>query len=107
MTFPNRLLFFTVDGESMLPRYRRGDLVVAKPCGLYKKDDVIVFREPEHRFVVIHRIIATRDGRCITRGDNNPESDPRCLHPGLILGKVMVRIPRLGRVIRTASEKTY
>jgi signal peptidase I len=107
MSFQHRLLFFTVDGESMLPRYRNGDLVVAKPCRFYKKDDVIVFREPERHFVVIHRIIATRDGRCITRGDNNPASDPRRLHPGLILGKVMVRIPRLGRVIRTVSKKTH
>jgi len=90
--FPIALLL--VSGDSMLPTYRTGDLVVGVATYLvgYRVGDVVVwFATVTHG--VIHRVINASDTYVVTKGDNNPLPDlpiPR----GFVKYTVVLRVPR-------------
>jgi len=73
--FPVTLLL--VSGDSMLPTYRTGDLVLGVATYLdgYRVGDAVVwFATVTHG--VIHRVVNVSDNYVVTKGDNNPISDP-------------------------------
>ncbi|OGL42603.1 MAG: signal peptidase I [Candidatus Schekmanbacteria bacterium RBG_13_48_7] len=88
---------FVVEGSSMYPRLKRGDLiVVVKSKNIsVSVDDIIVFRNPEIGLIA-HRIIKITETGLFTRGDNNVVQDPEIINKDQILGRVRVRIPWLG-----------
>jgi len=89
--------FVIVDGASMEPTYRSGDLVIARRAGDYRVDDVVVFHTPDRRRAVIHRIAEGDEQRgWITRGDNNRRNDSWLLPDAAILGREWVVVPRVG-----------
>jgi len=73
--FPVALLL--VSGDSMLPTYRTGDLVLGVATYLvgYRVGDIVVWYAT-YTHGVIHRVISISDNYMITKGDNNPISDP-------------------------------
>ena len=70
------VLVYKTRGRSMLPMLREDrDLVtVVPPKEPQKKGDVILFRL-ESGVYVLHRVIGTKEGLFITRGDNNYTAD--------------------------------
>jgi signal peptidase len=96
--------YIVVRGDSMLPDFHTGDLLVLYEASSYEPGDVVGYRVPDGEVgaghVVVHRIVGgdTRSGFTV-EGDNNPAPDPWLPRAGDVAGKVWVQIPGLGRII--------
>lgn len=96
--------YILINGESMLPRLRTGDLVLVKPETSYRRDDVVVYRVPEGNLgegvKIIHRIIGgdARSG-FVVQGDNKPHKDPWRPLPSDVVGKQWIHIPSAGTLL--------
>jgi signal peptidase I len=90
--------FAVVDGTSMLPHFRRGDLVVLRRADRYGVGDVVAYRSPLLHRIVLHRIVAVHAGRYTFKGDNNSFIDPEAPTRRELIAKVWLRVPRAGAV---------
>ena len=93
----------TVSGVSMLPLLRQNkDTVIIEPMTApAKKYDVVLFRRDGQ--LVLHRIIAIKNGICLIRGDNTPGIDR--VEETQLLGK-MTQFTRGGKQYST-DQLTY
>ena len=96
--------YVVVRGDSMLPDFHSGDLVVLHTASAYGSGDVVGYRVPDGDVgaghVVVHRIVeGDGDLGYTVEGDNNPAPDPWVPHARDIAGKVWLLVPGLGRVI--------
>lgn len=96
--------FIVVRGDSMLPTYVNGDLVIVRESDNYRIGDVVAYRVPEFDLgagtVILHRIVDDRgDGGFVLKGDNNDDLDT--WQPGKddTVGRAAMSVPRLGRVL--------
>jgi len=105
-----------VDGTSMLPTFEEGDLVVIQsvPFSDLKVGDIIVYNPPcaITGESVIHRIIGFSGGGLVTKGDNNPYSDPGPISNGPVtencyVGKVVYVIPYIERIASLPYGTNY
>ena len=89
-----------VRGFSMAPFIRDDDVLTITPMNgrVPSVGEVVAFTLPDPGRLVIHRIIAARDGAWLVRGDNCPKPDGivGCKN---ILGRV-TRVERQGREVR-------
>lgn len=97
-----------VRGDSMLPAYRNGDLVIARAGGAYDAGDVVVYRVPDgvgEGDLIIHRLreVAT-DGSIVLRGDNRESDDAFGATTADIVGSARWRIPAGGLVLFVLSR---
>ncbi len=85
---------------SMEPELKVGDIVLVKEVneGELKKDDIISFRQGQG--VVTHRIIELDENekKYKTKGDNNNVEDKEEITYAQVEGKVVGRIPFLGKI---------
>jgi hypothetical protein len=88
---------FEARGESMHPAIRDGDiLTVAPPAGREPRTgDIVAFVHSGTGGVLVHRVIRTRAGRYVLKGDNALGADPE-VGQDAILGRV-VGLERDGR----------
>lgn len=64
-------LRFYARGQSMGPAIRDGDIVTVAPArGWPRRGDVVAFRDPRTRRLLVHRVIASKPNACLIRGDN-------------------------------------
>ena len=107
---------YVVLSGSMLPTIKIKDVVVTKKIAEEKLEigDIITFISPDQRFggiSVTHRIIDKvydeTDGiyKYRTQGDNNNIADSIPVPNANILGKVILRIPKLGYIQDILSSK--
>jgi len=101
--------YIVVRGDSMLPNYHSGDLVVLRAADAYVAGDVVGYRVPDGEIgeghVVLHRIVDGDGGNGFTvEGDNNPAPDPWQPHFGDVAGKLWVLVPGFGRLITLAHQ---
>lgn len=84
-----------VNGRSMLPDIRTGDLVVVVQQDDYAVGDVVLYRAGTNG-AVLHRIQRLEQGRFVLKGDNNPSEDSA--RPTLqdIRGRLALRVPQAG-----------
>ena len=87
-------------GPSMNPTLKAGDGLSVIPYGNRKIciGDVVVFRNPENKYNVAHRVISVDPHEIRTQGDNNKLIDSWLLHPEDIIGRV-VSVQRNNRYI--------
>jgi signal peptidase len=96
--------YVIVRGDSMLPLYATGDLVVTQAASAYAVGDVVAYRVPAGEVgaghTVLHRLIAgdVQEG-FVARGDHNPAPDPWRVRADDISGKAWVAFPGIGRWI--------
>ena len=89
----------TVESNSMVPAFARGDLLVV---GALDKDDpavgdVVVYRDPTIGLVV-HRVVAVDGDLVTTQGDaNNATDEP--FDRSRVVGRVLLVIPMLGLLV--------
>ena len=78
-------------GPSMNPTLKAGDGLFVVPYGDRKIriGDVVVFRDPEGKYNIVHRVVAVDSRGISTRGDNNNSIDPWLLSPDDIIGRVV------------------
>ncbi|MEP6680429.1 MAG: signal peptidase I [Chloroflexota bacterium] len=97
-------LYVVVRGDSMLPTYQSGDLVVARSESSYAPGDIVAYRVPSDEFgagrIVIHRISGTGTGNgFVVQGDHNPSPDPWSPRASDIAGRAWLVAPGLGRAV--------
>jgi signal peptidase I len=96
--------YVVVAGDSMLPTYGDGTLVVGFSRPAYEPGDVITFavevEDAPGRPLVIHRIVSgnAADG-FTTKGDNRPFTDPWTVMPADIVGRDAFAIPGVGQAL--------
>ncbi|MEO8273097.1 MAG: signal peptidase I [Chloroflexota bacterium] len=96
--------YVVVRGDSMVPTYETGALVIVHASERYGIGDVVAYRVPEGELgaglLVIHRIV---DGDAaagyVLQGDNNPAPDPWRPRARDIAGSAWLAIPGVGRAI--------
>jgi signal peptidase len=103
--------YMIVRGNSMLPTYTDGDLVLVLSQPSYAVGDAIAYRIPDGEvgagLVVIHRIVdESAPESFVIRGDNNPAPDPWAPSTADVLGRVQFAVPGLGRVLEVLLDPT-
>ncbi len=101
--------YVVIRGDSMLPAYHSGDLVVLQATEAYGPGDAIGYRVPAGEVgagqVVVHRIVSGDGGDGYTmEGDNNPAPDPWYPTGADVAGRVWLLLPGLGRLIVIAHQ---
>jgi signal peptidase I len=87
-----------VASGSMAPALHAGDVVIADPRARSPRTgQIVVVRDPDvDGGLLTHRVVAVTDGVLRTRGDANPQSDPRTLSAGDVVGTVRLVVPAAG-----------
>ena len=92
-----------VGSNSMQPEISKGDVVLIRKIDLednekLKKNDILAFRNGSK--IIVHRVykaIEKNDGTYyITKGDNNNQADQGVVEPNNVLGKVLLKIKKIG-----------
>lgn len=107
---------YVVLSGSMLPEIQIKDIVVTKkvPAEELEVSDIITFISPDSRFggiSVTHRIIDKYYDESLgtysyrTQGDNNNVADSVLVPSSNVLGKVILKIPKLGYIQDILSSK--
>jgi signal peptidase I len=92
--------YVIVDGTSMEPTYRHGDLVVAREREVYDVGDIITYDAPvDGQFNVIHRVVGTSEEGYITQGENMERPDGWLAPSNSVYGASWFRIPAGGRIL--------
>ena len=101
---------YIITSESMKPTIYIGDVIITKPCiqDELKTDDIITFKK-NNEITNTHRIIKIIDEdekkSFITKGDNNELQDEKEVKFEEIQGKVILTIPKLGKIIELMQNK--
>jgi hypothetical protein len=90
------LRWIPVEGDSMWPSLRAGDLAGVEPLERAPCEGEVVLAQFPHA-LVLHRVSRCDERGCTLRGDNAPQEDPP-LPPALILGRVR-QVRRQGVVL--------
>jgi len=101
--------YVVIRGDSMLPDFHSGDLVVLQAGAEYGPGDVVGYRVPEGEVgaghVVVHRVVAGDGvGGYTIEGDNNPAPDPWQPRTGDMAGKLWLLVPGLGRLVALVHQ---
>lgn len=86
-------------GVSMEPRFHTGDLALVRPASNYQVGDVVAYRSSAVNEVVLHRIVAIRNGRYTFKGDNNSFLDPVQPSRSQLVGKLWLHMARGGSIL--------
>lgn len=86
-------------GNSMQPSFQAGDLAILRKTGRYDVGDVAAYRSPTLRMTVMHRIKTKTAAGYTFQGDNNSFVDPDLVRGDQLLGKLVVRVPGVGRFL--------
>ena len=90
----------SVEGQSMEPTLRSGDLLLFRRDSNPEVGDIIVY-EKSPGILIVHRIVSEIGDEIVTKGDNNGYPDP-IFEKDKIGGKVTLVIPRF-RIIQKYS----
>lgn len=89
--------YAVVVSGSMSGSIEMNDLIVFHREPPYAVGDVVTFRSTGGA-VVTHRIVGEENGAFITKGDANNAPDFEPLSPENIIGRLRLRIPRIGAI---------
>lgn len=82
---------------SMEPALQVDDLIFSHAQPAYQTGDIITFRTQTS--LTTHRILAVTEAGYLTKGDANNAADPDPVPPEAVLGRVVGRIPSVGKGI--------
>ena len=94
--------YIVVHGYSMSGALAPGDLVVTTTQVSYSAGDAIVYRVSSgagRGLLVVHRIIRADPAGYTMQGDANSYSDPWRPRPSDVVGRLVVTLPGLGRML--------
>lgn len=96
--------FVITQGDSMLPGYRSGGLVVTRAQQHYDVGDVVAYRDATLDAVILHRVVGIDDERLVMQGDNNDFLDPTQPAPQEILGAKWTHLPKVGGFLQRLRD---
>jgi signal peptidase I len=94
--FGGATAYVVINGNSMLPTYERGDLVILRREAVYAVGDIVTYFNTDINQHVIHRIVEMRDGVFVLKGDNNEWLDRETPVASRIVGKAWLHFPGMG-----------
>lgn len=94
--FGGTMTYDITHGTSMQPTFHTGDLAVLRTSSHYAVGDVAAYRSPSLHTTVMHRIKTADHGRYTFKGDNNTFVDADTVTDHDMLGKLVLRVPRVG-----------
>lgn len=86
-------------GTSMQPSFHTGDLAVLRTSDSYDVGDVAAYRSPSLHTTVMHRIKTKTPAGYTFQGDNNDFVDPDTVTDEQMLGRLLFRVPGVGRYL--------
>ncbi len=86
---------YVVTSESMRPAINMGDLIVTGPAGGNIKPGTVVTYE-QGKTLVTHRVVSTKDGKLVTKGDAVEDPDPSPISLAQVKGVYLFKIPSVG-----------
>ncbi len=93
--------FFVVQSGSMSPTLPIGSVIMTTPAGEIAKNTMITYFTKEGA-IVTHRVvdIITESGQksFVTKGDANSTNDDSLVAQSMVIGKVSLVVPHIGRV---------
>jgi len=101
--------YLVVRGDSMLPTYESGDLIILHSSSAYAMGDAVAYRVPKGEFgeghLVLHRIVGGGENAgFVLEGDNNPAPDPWQPKQVDVVGRTWIAVPKVGAVIAWARQ---
>lgn len=93
-----RFSYAIVNGNSMSPLLKTGDLVLLRSAGDYEVGDAVAYQHPLIG-PVLHRIVADDGERFTLQGDNRDGADSYDPLPEDVIGRQWVVLPNGGRVV--------
>ncbi len=102
---------YVITSDSMEPAINNGDAIVVKNCEEedLQTGDVITFEQNQevitHRIQKIEEDQTTKEKTYITKGDNNNIEDSENIKYSAIIGKCILTIPYLGKIILVLENK--
>jgi len=101
--------YLVVRGDSMLPTYESGDLIILHSSSAYAIGDAVAYRVPRGEFgeghLVLHRIVGgDENAGFVLEGDNNPAPDPWQPKQVDVVGRTWIAVPKVGAVIAWARQ---
>ena len=94
---------FQARGDSMHPLIRDHDYLHVEPVDRIRVGDIVLVLA--ERGLTAHRVVASRDGMIVTRGDNAPAADD-AVPRSKVLGKVTAVI-REGREVKVRGLRAW
>jgi signal peptidase I len=91
--------YAVIDGSSMAPRLRSGDLAILRVSPSYRVGDVAAYRSSDLHRIVLHRIVGKVGAKFAFKGDGNTFLDASAVEPNRVVGKLWVRVPGGGHVL--------
>ncbi len=88
--------YVVTDGISMLPHFHGGDLALVRSEGSYRVGEIVAYRSKLLDTIVLHRIVAVKDGHYFFKGDNNNYVDVEHPTQSQLVGALWLHIPGLG-----------
>ena len=85
---PFGITILKVSSNSMMPTFKKGDIIIVKKEKDYEKGDIITYKL-ENNYLITHRIIEKYEDVFITKGDNNNTKDEKEVKQEDIIGKVI------------------
>lgn len=101
------MTYVITTGNSMAPTWQAGDLAILRAADDYRVGDVAAFRSDEIDQIVMHRIRAEDDGVLRFQGDNNDFVDPDEVTEEDLLGRLLLRVPKVGVAVRWLMEPLH
>lgn len=92
------MTYVITSGTSMQPEFSTGDLAVLRSAGDYGVGDVVAYRSAELDRIVMHRVRTDDAGTYTLQGDNNDFADPEEVGEDQVLGRLALRVPKVGLV---------
>lgn len=95
-----RVAYVATSGVSMNPAFRAGDLAVVVRTGNYRNGHVVAYRDVETKITVLHRIVGgdAAAGYAL-KGDHNAAVDLARPTSAQVLGRSLIRVPKLGGIL--------
>jgi signal peptidase I len=96
--------YVIVKGNSMLPDFHSGDIVIARSVDELEIGDVVVYAVPDgpgKGKLIMHRFVDVRlDGTLVIQGDNRDQPDQFDITTDDVAGVARVRLPMVGLLVR-------
>jgi signal peptidase len=96
--------YVVTQGDSMLPTFEPGGLVVTRASDSYQVGDVVAYRNRQLDSVVLHRIVAEHDGRFVLQGDNNDFLDGYQPSTEDMVGTEWLELSGAGNLVRFVQQ---
>jgi len=92
-------------GISMEPRFHTGDLALVRPATQYRVGMVVAYHSSLLKVVVLHRIVAIKNGHYTFKGDNNDFLDPTHPTRSQLVGALWLRVAHGGRILKALHSR--